>query len=292
MVWLARDRRRRRRRRRRSASSAGTRSPGRRTRRGVRRSRARADAASGRRALAELLHWAASARCVEVQTAGRGGRPGERSRGPSGAASARSGANSMLVLDLTAIEAPEVDPPAGHRDRHLGRAAGAGAGMYEVAVRGVSRRPGRGGRRDARFEEWLSNDMQGASDRPEATFVALAGDEVVGYAKLSLSTSATGTALHDMTGVKRAWRGRGIAGALKRAEIAWAKDAGLRAARDAERGAERADPPPQRAPRLRRRARRDRADERSSGRTERACRRGRHVASGLSAFSDTGPTQR
>jgi predicted GNAT superfamily acetyltransferase len=26
-----------------------------------------------------------------------------------------------------------------------------------------------------------------------------------------------------MTGVKRAWRGRGIAGALKRAQIGWAK---------------------------------------------------------------------
>ena len=29
-----------------------------------------------------------------------------------------------------------------------------------------------------------------------------------------------------MTGVRRAFRGRGIAGALKRAEIAWAKQAG------------------------------------------------------------------
>ena len=29
-----------------------------------------------------------------------------------------------------------------------------------------------------------------------------------------------------MTGVKRAWRGRGIAGALKRAEIAWAIENG------------------------------------------------------------------
>ncbi len=29
-----------------------------------------------------------------------------------------------------------------------------------------------------------------------------------------------------MIGVKRAWRGRGIAGALKRAQIAWAKESG------------------------------------------------------------------
>ena len=29
-----------------------------------------------------------------------------------------------------------------------------------------------------------------------------------------------------MTGVKRSWRGRGIAGALKRAQITWAKEQG------------------------------------------------------------------
>jgi len=58
------------------------------------------------------------------------------------------------------------------------------------------------------------------------TFVAFAGAEVVGYAKLSLSEALPDIAYHDMTGVKRAWRGRGIASALKRAEIAWAIDAG------------------------------------------------------------------
>ena len=36
-----------------------------------------------------------------------------------------------------------------------------------------------------------------------------------------------GCVLHDMTGVKRSFRGRGIASALKRAEIAWAKREGF-----------------------------------------------------------------
>ena len=105
------------------------------------------------------------------------------------------------------------------------------------------------------YEEWLSKDMRGDGDRPEATFVALADGEVAGYAKLSLSKSDSKIAFHDMTGVLRAFRGRGIAAALKRAEIAWAKQAGLREAADGERGAERADPPAQRAPRLQARAR-------------------------------------
>ena len=76
------------------------------------------------------------------------------------------------------------------------------------------------------YEDWLSRDMQGASDRPEATFVAISDGEVAGYAKLALSSSRSGVVLHDMTGVRRAFRGRGIASALKRAEIAWAKRAG------------------------------------------------------------------
>jgi predicted GNAT family N-acyltransferase len=54
-------------------------------------------------------------------------------------------------------------------------------------------------------------------------FIALAGDEVVGYAKLSLTAAQPTVAFHDITGVKRAWRGRCVASALKRAEIAWAK---------------------------------------------------------------------
>ena len=78
----------------------------------------------------------------------------------------------------------------------------------------------------ASFGDWRSNDMEGSGDRPEATFVALAGDRVVGYAKLSLTSSDSERAAHDITGVLRAWRGRGIASALKRAEIAWAKRSG------------------------------------------------------------------
>jgi len=44
------------------------------------------------------------------------------------------------------------------------------------------------------FEKWLVNDMQGSGDRPDATFLALAGDEVVGYAKFSLTEAQPKTA--------------------------------------------------------------------------------------------------
>jgi GNAT superfamily N-acetyltransferase len=62
--------------------------------------------------------------------------------------------------------------------------------------------------------------MRRPTDSPEATFIALDGEEVVGLAKLSLT--APTAAGHSMTEVRRAWRGRGIAGALKATEINWA----------------------------------------------------------------------
>ena len=102
----------------------------------------------------------------------------------------------------------------------------AAAGMYAVALEAYPDVPGEEDAEVAPFEEWLAMDMQGAGDRPEATFVALAGDDVVAYAKLSLSLARPTVAMHDMTGVLRAWRGRGIARALKAAEIAWAMENG------------------------------------------------------------------
>jgi len=83
------------------------------------------------------------------------------------------------------------------------------------------------------FDEWLSVNMHGAGDRADATFAALAGDEVVGWAKLSFWDAKPDTPFHDLTGVKRAWRGRGIARALKHTQLNWAKEQGYRHLRTA-----------------------------------------------------------
>jgi GNAT superfamily N-acetyltransferase len=139
---------------------------------------------------------------------------------------AEIGRNSTLVLDLRAIESPEVVPPEGIEFVTWAERPGVERQMYEVAREAYADVPGEEDAELAPFEEWLAMDMQGASDRPEATFLALDGGEVVAYAKLALSLARPAVAMHDMTGVRRAWRGRGIAGALKAAEIAWAKEHG------------------------------------------------------------------
>ena len=137
-----------------------------------------------------------------------------------------TGRDSLLTLELAGIEAPSIDPPDGVEIVSWAGRPELAAGMYEVAQEAYPDIPGNENDAMESFEEWLTHDMAGPGDQPEATFVALAGDEVVGFAKFSLTRAQPTQAFHDVTGVKRAWRGRGVAGALKRAEIAWAKEHG------------------------------------------------------------------
>jgi GNAT superfamily N-acetyltransferase len=134
--------------------------------------------------------------------------------------------NSRLVLELDGYEPPPLDAPAGIAIATWAERPDLAHGIYEVACEAFPDIPGGEDEVMEPFDDWLEHHMRGSGDRPEATFVAVSGDEVVGYAKFSLTAARPRDAGHDMTGVKRAWRGRGIAGALKRAQIAWAKDAG------------------------------------------------------------------
>jgi GNAT superfamily N-acetyltransferase len=131
-----------------------------------------------------------------------------------------------VSLDLTRIEPPTVAPPEGVEIATWAERPELARGMYEVALEAEPDIPGADDTQVVPFEDWLAHDMQGPGDRPEATFVALAGDEVIGYAKFSLTSAQPTTAHHDLTGVKRAWRGRGVARALKATQIAWAKASG------------------------------------------------------------------
>jgi mycothiol synthase len=133
---------------------------------------------------------------------------------------------SFLTLELASVDPAPVDPPEGVEIVSWAGRPELARGMYGVAVEAFPDVPGSEKDTMSPFEDWLAREMEGPGDLPEATFVALIGDEVVGYAKFSLTKAQPTVAYHDLTGVKRAWRGRGIAGALKRAEIAWAKEQG------------------------------------------------------------------
>jgi GNAT superfamily N-acetyltransferase len=134
--------------------------------------------------------------------------------------------NGRMILDLTARQPEPVAPPEGVEIVTWAERPDLVCGIYEVAREAYPDVPGDRDQVMESFEDWLEHDMKGSGDRADATFLAVAGDEVVGYSKFSLTAAQPTTANHDMTGVKRTWRRRGVAGSLKRAQIAWAKERG------------------------------------------------------------------
>ena len=80
------------------------------------------------------------------------------------------------------------------------------------------------------IERWRADQLPATTIRA-CSFVALADGAPVGYA--ILVEGEEGEGLHSMTGTRRAWRRRGIALALKQAQIDAARGAGLRRLRTA-----------------------------------------------------------
>src|SRR5581483_12029525 len=78
---------------------------------------------------------------------------------------------------------------------------------------------------DQTFEEWRVFAVERPSRDLDLTFLALAGGRVVGVAYLETYGDVH---FHNLTGVARDWRGRGVASALKRAQIAGARARGSR----------------------------------------------------------------
>ena len=134
--------------------------------------------------------------------------------------------NGVLALDLGRIEAPAVDPPEGIQVTTWAERPDLTRGIYEVEREAIFDVPGRGNRAMPPLDHWLEHEMRSAGSLPEAVFIAMAGEEVVGYAKLKTNSAQPTVVHHEMTGVLRAWRRRGVGHALKRAQVAWAKEAG------------------------------------------------------------------
>jgi ribosomal protein S18 acetylase RimI-like enzyme len=135
----------------------------------------------------------------------------------------RVGGEEAVALDLDAIEAPAVEPPLGVRIVSRVEEPDRLEGMYAIGVQADEDIPGSDG--VMTFEQWKASEIDKPSRRPEFCFIALAGDEVVGYAALMVFGDE---AHHGLTATRRDWRRRGVAAALKRAEIAAAKNAGFK----------------------------------------------------------------
>lgn len=138
----------------------------------------------------------------------------------------------MVRLDLAGLEAPGITPPEGIRILTLAERPELLEGVHAVAVETLPDIPFDDKPIEAgSLEAFVARDVDRTGIPRDAFMVAVdeATGTVAGYASLMLDPGDPSLAFHDMTAVLRAYRGRGIAVALKRATIAWAVQHGLRA---------------------------------------------------------------
>jgi mycothiol synthase len=100
--------------------------------------------------------------------------------------------------------------------------------LFQIALESYPDQPGRSEQVIESFESWRHWGLDGHP--PDAYFLAVEDGAVLGYGLLDIDGDA---ALHSFTGIARSARGRGVASAIKRAQIAWAKKQSLRTLRTA-----------------------------------------------------------
>jgi len=136
------------------------------------------------------------------------------------------GRECKVVLDVN--EAPEVkvEAPAGMEIRSLvGLPEDLVQGAHRVACESYPDIPLPERLPEPSFDKWYADELGLPNARLDGSFVAVLDGQVIGYA--GMADAEEGTGEHLLTGVLRAWRGCGVANALKQAQIEWAKTAGL-----------------------------------------------------------------
>jgi mycothiol synthase len=133
------------------------------------------------------------------------------------------GGEKAVVLELEGLDPPAVTPPEGIRIVTRAEEPDRLDEMYALATQADEDIPGSAGVQS--YERWRAMDIDRPNALPDLCFLALAGDDVIGYAFLQDSGER---AFHGLTVTRRDWRRRGVASALKRAEIAAAKRHGFK----------------------------------------------------------------
>jgi GNAT superfamily N-acetyltransferase len=130
-----------------------------------------------------------------------------------------------VISELDVAAAPDPEPPR-HELVTLAERPELADELFALAREGYADQPGR---RETRVDDAWREWGLGAHP-PEAYFVALDHGRVLGYGYLAVED---GTWSHGFATVRRDDRGRGVAGAIKRAQIAWAKANGVATLRTA-----------------------------------------------------------
>ena len=132
-----------------------------------------------------------------------------------------------VISELDVTGAPDPEPPAVPVTT-LAEHPDLAEELYAVALESYPDQPGRAGSSIGDFEHWRSWSLD--PHLPEACFIVLQSGRVAGYGYLA---EEHGVWTHGFAAVRRSERGRGVAGAIKRAQIAYAKAHGIPALRTA-----------------------------------------------------------
>ena len=132
------------------------------------------------------------------------------------------GGEKAVALDLTGLEPEPVRVPQGVEIVALADRPELAEALYAVGTEAAADIPGNPG--DMSIEQWRAIELDRPTRRRDLLFVAVVNGEPVGY----VSMDDYGRDGHNgLTAVRRAWRRRGIATALKRTQIAAAKRVGF-----------------------------------------------------------------
>ena len=136
-------------------------------------------------------------------------------------------ARRYVISELDVAQAADFGPPA-HPVTTLAERPELLHRLYEIALEAYPAQPGRAGSSIGDFEHWRGWSIE--PNRPDACFIAVRSDEALGYGYLH---EEHGVWTPGFAAVARPHRGRGVAGAIKRAQVAWAKATGVPALRTA-----------------------------------------------------------
>jgi GNAT superfamily N-acetyltransferase len=130
---------------------------------------------------------------------------------------------ARVRLDVEKAPVPDASTPSGveivplEGNEHLARS------MYDTAVQAYADMPSTNPI-ESSFDDFRGREVERPGLRPDLSMVALVGGEVVGFGTIDVHGD---DCFHSLTAVRRAWRRRGLASAIKRAQIEAAKAAGV-----------------------------------------------------------------
>lgn len=135
--------------------------------------------------------------------------------------------DSTMILTLEDVpDGPTRLTPTGVEIVSLAERSDLTAAAHRIECEAILDIPGPFPQAPVTFDAWMAANVELPGFLPAGSFVALLDDQPVGYAGLTRSDASL--AEHLLTGVLRMARRRGIATALKQAQITWARDAGFR----------------------------------------------------------------